>query len=400
MIFINLDEIINAVDMENIYLHIKNLEGVRHALDTPDKLNEAADYIKSQMEKLGINVREQQFKLNGYDDTFRNIEGWVGNGGPSAVLVAHYDTVASSPGANDDAAGIAVILEVARILSKVENPPNVRFLGVTLEESDGNPILEQKMRALYKKYGVKDENLRWTSANISLIMQKYSQIFSDLTFSQGKSYNEALSIAFSKLENEMPENLKGYLREYRDIFADYTPVTRIGGLSRIGSSRWVDEALEFGKEISYYICLDEIGTTFTQEHSQTMPPVFLNMIESYNVDLKKMIANFEMITTNSEENNVARAFLKHSQRENIDLPYLYINLNMTFDQVVQHMPKALSSDHAPFMRAGFPGIFLFDTSTLRRTYIHSPGDTIDRLDFVLIEKICKAIVATTLEPNI
>ncbi len=49
-------------------------------------------------------------------------------GGPEAVgailLVAHYDTVYGSPGANDDAAGVAVLLETARALRA--GPPLVR----------------------------------------------------------------------------------------------------------------------------------------------------------------------------------------------------------------------------------------------------------------------------------
>ena len=67
---------------------------------------------------------------------------------------------------------------------------------------------------------------------------------------------------------------------------------------------------------------------------------------------------------------------------------------MTFDQVVQMQPKALSSDHAPFMQAGIPGMFLFDSSVMRHTFVHTPGDTSDKLNYVLISKICKAIVAT------
>ncbi len=390
-------ETIKKVSMENIYQHVLNLEGVRHPIDTPENLNKAADYIKREMEKCGISVREQEFKVENYDDTFQNIEGWIGDEGPSAVLVAHYDTVFNSPGANDDATGIGVILEVARVLAKEDNPPNVRFLGVTLEE--GTPALELKYRALAQKYEIKDNKQRYKSAIISQVMQKHGEIIGNLTFSGGKSMHEAICEANSMLQDQMPENLRGYLEEYENIHSNYNPRTRIGGMSRIGSSVWVDEALEMNKEISYYICLDEIGTTFNREYSQSYPPIMLDMIQTYKVDMEKRIANFEMIITNTEEGNVAKALLTHCKNESIDLPYVYLNMNMNFNQVVENLPKSLSSDHAPFMRAGIPGIFMFDSSLMRNTFVHTPGDTSDKLDFNLITKICKAIIATILDPK-
>ena len=40
----------------------------------------------------------------------------AGDAGPWVVLVAHYDSVAAGPGASDDGAGVAVLLEIARAL--------------------------------------------------------------------------------------------------------------------------------------------------------------------------------------------------------------------------------------------------------------------------------------------
>ncbi len=65
MIRIVFEETIKNVDMEAIYRHILSLEGVKHPIDTPDKLHEAADYIKHEMEQYGISVSEQEFKVEG-----------------------------------------------------------------------------------------------------------------------------------------------------------------------------------------------------------------------------------------------------------------------------------------------------------------------------------------------
>jgi Zn-dependent M28 family amino/carboxypeptidase len=55
---------------------------------------------------------------------------------PERVLVigAHYDSVADSPGANDNASGVAVILELARLNATLAPPVTVRFVAFVNEE--------------------------------------------------------------------------------------------------------------------------------------------------------------------------------------------------------------------------------------------------------------------------
>lgn len=50
------------------------------------------------------------------------------------ILCAHYDSVSTSPGANDNAAGVALLLELARVFSEVETNDRVVFLFTTGEE--------------------------------------------------------------------------------------------------------------------------------------------------------------------------------------------------------------------------------------------------------------------------
>ncbi len=49
-------------------------------------------------------------------------------------LVAHYDTVARSPGASDNASGVAALLEVARAVRDVPTAATIRFVFVDMEE--------------------------------------------------------------------------------------------------------------------------------------------------------------------------------------------------------------------------------------------------------------------------
>jgi len=110
-------EIINQVNSENLYKTVYDLEGVKHPVENQEALDKAADYIGCQMKKSGLNVREQIFHIEGWDTPFRNVEGSIGpvEEKPAAVIVAHYDTVATTLGANDNAASVAVMLEIGRI---------------------------------------------------------------------------------------------------------------------------------------------------------------------------------------------------------------------------------------------------------------------------------------------
>ncbi|WP_308429412.1 M28 family peptidase [Streptomyces albiflavescens] len=44
---------------------------------------------------------------------------------PAVVVDAHLDSVSGSPGADDNASGVAAVLETARLLSEAPVPPRV-----------------------------------------------------------------------------------------------------------------------------------------------------------------------------------------------------------------------------------------------------------------------------------
>jgi Zn-dependent M28 family amino/carboxypeptidase len=49
--------------------------------------------------------------------------------------MAHYDTVEGTPGADDNASGVAVLLEAAALLSRGRYEKTIHFVGVSLEEN-------------------------------------------------------------------------------------------------------------------------------------------------------------------------------------------------------------------------------------------------------------------------
>lgn len=138
------EELLNQVSVDQICQHIRLLEGVRHPITAPEALERAADYIYSSFESLSYRVEAQIFNVAGRE--FRNIIATrAGTRRPEErlLVIAHYDTVENSPGADDNASGVAALLELARVLAPADFGLSVQFVAVNLEERQGEGPLEQ-----------------------------------------------------------------------------------------------------------------------------------------------------------------------------------------------------------------------------------------------------------------
>ena len=105
----------------------------------PENLKKAQDYIHSIFRDIGLYPRRQAYRYEQIE--VANIEAEVSAGiNPSKryVLGAHYDSVAGTVGADDNASAVAVMLETARELAalKTDNFPDisVKFVAFALEE--------------------------------------------------------------------------------------------------------------------------------------------------------------------------------------------------------------------------------------------------------------------------
>ena len=108
--------------------------GIRTYRDT-DRLQRAAEYISGQFKSFGYQVSRQPFLFQG--NTYHNlIAERSGHLRPEKVLVigAHYDTVRTTPGADDNASGVAGLLGLAQALAAVTVSKTVRFVAFALEE--------------------------------------------------------------------------------------------------------------------------------------------------------------------------------------------------------------------------------------------------------------------------
>lgn len=99
----------------------------------------AAEYLVQRMERYGLRVWYEDFLMPD-GRLLVNVVGEIAGRDPGAIygVLSHYDTLstdlADSPGADDNATGIAGALEIARILSAHELEHPVRLIFVSAEE--------------------------------------------------------------------------------------------------------------------------------------------------------------------------------------------------------------------------------------------------------------------------
>jgi hypothetical protein len=99
----------------------------------------AAEYLFTRLESYGLRVWYEDF-LTWEGFLVVNVIGEVPGRDPSAIygVMAHFDTIADdtnvSPGADDNASGVAASLEIARILSEFDLVHPVRIIFVNVEE--------------------------------------------------------------------------------------------------------------------------------------------------------------------------------------------------------------------------------------------------------------------------
>lgn len=124
-----------AVDQQALESHVRTLSEKFHPRSHKNrtKLDAAADYVHAQLAKSGARVIEQVYQAD--DIKARNISVHFGPAaGERLVIGAHYDSHYDTPGADDNASGVAGLIELARLLAKAELKRPVELVAYTLEE--------------------------------------------------------------------------------------------------------------------------------------------------------------------------------------------------------------------------------------------------------------------------
>ncbi len=133
------------IDLEatetNLKKHVETLTRIigERSVATPWNLEKSAEYIESVHRQIGLEPKRETYAFR--DRDVANIVADLSFGAVQEkvfLLGAHYDSVAGTVGADDNASAVAVQLEVARALTELKDIPPLplalRLVSFALEE--------------------------------------------------------------------------------------------------------------------------------------------------------------------------------------------------------------------------------------------------------------------------
>lgn len=153
----------NADDAATVRAHLQNTVrflageiGQRSYLDLPE-LARAASYIEGKFSEAGYTPARQPLSFRGQEYRNISVEAPGTSGGGLLVVGAHYDTALDTPGADDNASGVAVLLELARLAAACPPARTTRFVAFCLEEPPA--YMTRHMGSYVYASALKDEGI-------------------------------------------------------------------------------------------------------------------------------------------------------------------------------------------------------------------------------------------------
>ncbi len=124
--------------IERLTTHVDRLAdliGPRHLLK-PEGFFAGAAYVAQELAKLGDPVQHEHYFA--FDHEVANVfieRKGISKRDEVVIVGAHYDTVLGTPGADDNASAVAMLIEIGRILRNCPCPRTIRFVSFANEEA-------------------------------------------------------------------------------------------------------------------------------------------------------------------------------------------------------------------------------------------------------------------------
>lgn len=124
-----------TVDPARLEAHVRKLsiELAPRDVSHIENLDRAAAYIAAELTQAGGSVSEQGYRVEG--QSYRNVIARFGPDSAERIIVgAHYDACMPLPGADDNASGVAGLIELAQLLGKQAPAIRVELVAFSTEE--------------------------------------------------------------------------------------------------------------------------------------------------------------------------------------------------------------------------------------------------------------------------
>lgn len=132
---VDIAQLVAQVDTNRLKQDVRNIAIPRNYNAQTQTLARVRDSVQTRLAQFNLPSYRHEFMFNNFlcgnvvarqSGHLRDTSVWV--------IDAHFDGVSNSPGADDNASGVAGMLEAARILSQYEFEESLQFIGFDVEE--------------------------------------------------------------------------------------------------------------------------------------------------------------------------------------------------------------------------------------------------------------------------
>lgn len=349
--------------------HIGTLtsRGARHA-SNPDGVRAALDYLTATLSTFGLPPRTVTYGPHPHNV---NILLDLPGTDPQAPLLevgAHWDSVQGSPGADDNASGVAGLLEVARALVDVPLRRSVRLCFFGDEESTEQfPVGRAGSHAHVQGLDPTHDNARGDRQD------------------DGERDDERHDRGRRCAQHDEDRGDQQPDGGRRRAQHDDGPERPAGGAGNAadGSDSGGNSGVGPGGGAEGALVLEMIGYTDPTPGSQTLPE---GMPDDVAARAEGLPGVFLAVVGNAIAADYVQAVADAGATTDPPLPMLPVLVED------MHGIDVARSDHWRYWETGRKGVMLTDTANFRNPHYHAPTDTLQTLDLDFAARVTSAVV--------
>ncbi len=238
----SIHEMVEQVQVSELQDIIDVLEGERNYGSNPSRMDSIKDYLEAEMSTY-LDVSRLDFSFGAFNgQNFVSEQKGLVDPLNVAINGAHFDGVIGSPGADDNASGIAGVLEAARILSQYQFENSIRYLLFDLEELGLRGSVDYTINDLSNDEtilgAIINEMIAYSDSSVN--SQQFPAGFS-LLFPA--AYNEVAADSFrgNFITNVGNTASASLMASYKNAALEYVPTLKVIDVEAPGTSQTVPD---------------------------------------------------------------------------------------------------------------------------------------------------------------